>query len=327
MPKSARRLSDHAYHHKPESGVRTFAIAAAINLTFVAFELYYGFLSNSLSLIADAGHNAGDVLGLLLSMGAIWISKKSPSLKYTYGLGRASILSSLANGIILLIAIGMIVREAIDRLITPQPVVETTMIWVALLGIVINLSSAYLFMGGKHGHHHAHTHHEGHDEHVAHEHTEAVELNKRGAFLHLAADAAASLGVVIAGLVIKYTGAVWLDPLISLMIAFAIAISTWSMFRESFKLAVDAVPEGINQDEVEAFLKAYPGVHSIHDLHIWPLSTTSTALTVHVVVPDDHTDDLLFDIIDALEQKFNIDHAALQLEHGDGTRACKFAPV
>lgn len=327
MPQT-RRQSDHAYHYKPDAGVRLFALAAAINLSFVAFELYFGFVSNSLSLIADAGHNAGDVLGLLLSMGALWLSKRTPSQKYTYGLGRTSILSSLANGIILLIAIGMIVREAIDRFYTPQPVVESTMIWVALLGIVVNLSSAWLFMGkgAHHHHHHEHKGHAAHHDHNKDEYQKVRELNKRGAFLHLAADAAASMGVVLGGLAIQYTGATWVDPLISLMIAGAIAMSTWQMFRESFRLAVDAVPEGVDQDAVEQFLATYPGVASIHDLHIWPLSTTTTALTVHLVVPDEHSDNLLFDITDALEQKFGINHAAVQLEHGDGSRKCKFAP-
>lgn len=289
----------HGHHHGPASYDRAFAIGVTLNLGFVAVEAFYGFAVNSLALLADAGHNLSDVAGLLMAWAAVWFTKKQASKRRTYGLGRTTIMASLVNAVVLLIGVGGIAWEAVLRLAQPAAVAGETVMWVATVGIVINGATAAMFMAGRKG-----------------------DLNIRGAFLHMAADAIVSLGVVVAAFIMSRTGWLWLDPAVSLAIGGVIAIGTWGLFRESVNLALDAVPAHIDRDAVERFLLASPGVTAIHDLHIWPLSTTSVALTVHVVNPQATVDDsLLHDLMDELKGRFGIDHTTIQIEQGNG-EAC-----
>lgn len=286
----------HAGHsHAPASFDRAFAIGVALNLGFVVIEFFYGFLAHSLALMADAGHNLSDVAGLLLAWGAAWLGRRKPTAGRTYGYGRTSILAALANAVLLLVAIGAIAWEAIRRFEDPSPVQGATVMVVAGVGIVINAATAMLFMRGRKN-----------------------DINIRGAFLHMAADAGVSAGVVIAGLVILKTGWLWLDPVVSLGIVVVIAIGTWGLLKDSVNMAIDAVPAGIDRDAVHAFLAAQPGVTQVHDLHIWPISTTQTALTAHLVRQDAVIDDsFTARICEALEAKFGIHHATLQFETGE----------
>jgi len=293
----------HGHHHGPASYNRAFAIGVALNLGFVGVEAFYGFAVNSLALLADAGHNLSDVVGLLLAWAAIWLTGKRASKRRTYGFGRTTIMASLVNAVVLLIGIGGIAWEAILRLGHPEQVASETVMWVATVGIAINAGTAAMFMAGSKG-----------------------DLNIRGAFLHMAADAAVSLGVVVAAFVMSRTGWLWLDPAVSLAIVVVIAIGTWGLFRESLNLALDAVPANIDREAVESFLVDVPGVIAIHDLHIWPLSTTSVALTAHLVNPNATVDDgLLQRISTALHERFGIDHATLQIERGDGD--CRLSEI
>lgn len=294
---------DHGgHHHGPANYDRAFAIGVILNLGFVVLETVYGLSVNSLALLADAGHNFSDVIGLVLAWAAVWLSGKQASKRRTYGFGRSTILASLINAVILLIGIGGIAWEAIQRFSHPEPVVAATVMWVAGIGILVNAGTAAMFMAGSKG-----------------------DLNIRGAFLHMAADAAVSLGVVIAAFVMERTGWLWLDPTISLAIVVVIAAGTWGLFRESLNLSLDAVPGHIDRDAVEAHLSALPGVVAVHDLHIWPLSTTSVALTAHVVKPEAVVDDTLLHGLSAdLHGKFGIDHATIQVERGDG-ETCRLA--
>ena len=253
---------DHAHGHAPKDFGRAFLFGIILNSSFVAAEAVYGILSNSLALLADAGHNLSDVLGLLLAWGASTLVKRIPSKRFTYGLRSTSILAALINAVLLLVVTGGIAWEAVLRFQHPSAVEGMTVIIVATFGIAINLGTALLFMSGRKG-----------------------DLNVRGAFTHMAADAAVSLGVVIAGFAIMYTGWLWLDPVVSLMISIVIVIGTWGLLRDSVNLALHAVPEGIDPDKVHAYLSAAEGVSEVHDLHIWAMSTTETALTVHLVVP------------------------------------------
>jgi cobalt-zinc-cadmium efflux system protein len=284
-------------HTHPENALnynKAFALGVALNLTYVIIEVIAGVAIHSLALVADAGHNASDVLSLLLAWGASCLTRTAPTKRRTYGLRSSSILASLANAIILLVAIGAIGWEAIRRFAEPVSVPGNIVILVAAIGVLINGATALLFMKGR-------------------EH----DLNIKGAFLHMAADAGVSGGVIIAGFAINLTGAQWIDPMVSLLIVVVIAVSTWGLLRDSVNLAMDAVPEGIDPEAVRSYLSQQPGVSQVHDLHIWAMSTTETALTAHLVKPDAAIDDeLLACICHELRRRFGIDHATIQLENG-----------
>ena len=292
------------HSHAPKDFGAAFAIGTALNMGFVVVQVVFGLYAHSLALLADAGHNLGDVFGLLLAWWASHLVKTRPTERRTYGLGRSSILAALANAVFLLVAIGGITWEAIRRFGDPTPVAGGTVIWVAALGIAINTATALLFMSGRKG-----------------------DLNVKGAFMHMAADAAVSAGVVVAGFAIFYTGWHWLDPVTSLVINAIIVWGTWALLRDSTNLALDAVPSGIDTAKVRAYLEALPSVVALHDLHIWGLSTTQTALTVHLVKPDAEIDDgLLARACRELNEKFGIAHATIQLERGDAAHPCALAP-
>ena len=293
----------HGHSHGPASFDRAFAIGVALNVAFVAVEATFGILSNSLALVADAGHNLSDVAGLLLAWGAAWLGRWAPTRKRTYGYGRATILAALGNAGLLLIAIGAIAWEAIRRFQDPQPVEGGTVMVVAAIGIAVNTATALLFMRGR-----------------------KSDINIRGAFLHMAADAAVSAGVVLAGLAITLTGWLWLDPVVSLAVVAVIALGTWGLLKGSIAMAIDTVPEGIDPEAVQSHLAAQPGVTDVHDLHIWPLSTTSTALTVHLVREEDRIDDEdTARIAGDLKRRFGIGHVTIQFETGAGA-PCALEP-
>jgi cobalt-zinc-cadmium efflux system protein len=292
---------NHAHSHAPADYGWAFALGIALNGGFVALQLGYGYIANSLALISDAIHNLSDVLSLILAWAAIWFGKKGPTAKRTYGYRRASILAALANAALLLVAVGAIVVEAIERFGHPQPVASTTVLWVAAAGIVVNGATALFFLRGR-------------------EH----DINIEGAFLHMAADAAVSLGVVIAALLIRWTGHDWIDPLASLVVAAVIVASSWGLTRDAFNLAMDAVPTHIDSEEVRAALAKLEGVQSVHDLHIWAMSTTEVALTAHLVAPGAKADQLIAAASHGLETHFAIRHVTLQIE--SGAQACPLAP-
>ncbi|MCI0358501.1 MAG: cation diffusion facilitator family transporter [Planctomycetaceae bacterium] len=289
----------HAHNHSPVDYNRAFALGVGLNTVFVVAEAGFGVATGSLALLADAGHNLSDVLGLLLAWGANWLARQSPTRRRTYGWRRSSILAALLNAMLLLVAVGGISWEAIRRLIAPEPAPGPAVIWVAAVGIIINSGTALLFLRGG-----------------------ERDINIRGAFLHMAADAAVSLGVVVAGILMQRTGWSWLDPATSLVIAVVILAGTWGLFRESLNLALDAVPAGIDPQAVDDYLSGLPGVAAVHDLHIWALGTTETALTAHLVVPNrtDH-DALLADLSHELHDRFGIEHATVQIERGT-SEAC-----
>ena len=290
----------HQHHHGAKNFGAAFAVGISLNLIFVATEAMYGWLANSLALLADAGHNLSDVLGLVLAWGAIALARRQPTKRRTYGLRRSSILASLANALLLLIAVGAIAWEALGRFQHPEPVASSTVMLVASVGIVINGVTAWLFAAGA-----------------------KTDINIRGAFLHMAADAAVSVGVVIAALAMRATGWLWLDPAVSLGIVIVITIGTWVLLRESVNLAVDAVPAHIDPAAVETYLAGLPGVQAVHDLHIWAMSTTEVALTVHLVKPDASIDDgWLESIRHELHERFEIEHTTVQLERGDDAHPC-----
>jgi cobalt-zinc-cadmium efflux system protein len=294
----------HAHSHAPASFDRAFLVGITLNLGFVIAEAAYGFIANSLALLADAGHNLSDVLGLLLAWVAASLAKRRPSARFTYGMKRTPILASLANAMLLLVASGAIVLEAVRRFSDPAPVAETTVIWVAVIGIVINGVTALGFMAGR-----------------------KSDLNIRGAFLHMVADAVVSLGVVVSGLAMLYTGWLWLDPAVSIVIALVIVAGTWSLLREAINLSLDAVPERIDREAIETYLGGLPGVTEVHDLHIWAMSTTEVALTAHLVRPGATLDDgLLAQACTDLSTRFSIGHATLQIESGDPAHPCTLAP-
>jgi cobalt-zinc-cadmium efflux system protein len=291
----------HNHDHAPKNFGRAFAIGIALNLAFIILEVIYGRLSNSLALVADAGHNLSDVLGLGLAWGATILGLRSPTSRRTYGFRRSSILAALVNGAVLLIGVGAIAWEAISRLSDPEVVEETTVVWVAAVGILINGGTALLFMSGRKG-----------------------DLNIRGAFVHLASDAAIALGVVVTGIAIIYSGWVWLDPAVSLVIVGLITWGTWGLLRDSVNLVLDKVPEGIDIDNVKAYLATLPTCSDVHDLHIWGMSTTEAALTAHVVLNRSVCDDaLLAATAKDLHDKFGIEHTTLQVEHGDPAYPCR----
>ena len=296
---------DHAHHHAPTNFNRAFAVGIALNLSFVVVEAVFGAVAHSLALLADAGHNLSDVLGLVLAWGATVLVRRLPTKRRTYGLRRSSILASLINALLLLIAIGAIAWEAIQRLQHPQAVASAVVMGVAAAGILVNGITAWLFAAGRKG-----------------------DLNIRGAFQHMAADAVVSLGVVLAALAMRFTGWLWLDPAVSLVIVVVIAVGTWGLLRDSVNLALDAVPQSIDPGQVETYLAALPGVNAVHDLHIWGMSTTDAAMTVHLVKPDASIDDALLARINAdMHRMFHIDHTTVQFELGDAAHPCSQSQV
>jgi cobalt-zinc-cadmium efflux system protein len=294
---------DHTHQHAHHGHDRAFAIGTALNLGFVVAEIVFGVLANSMALLADAAHNFGDVLGLLLGWGAAWLARRPPTRRRTYGWGRSSILAALLNATILLIGVGAIGVEAVRRLQSSMPVMESTVILVAAAGIVVNGATALLFLRGR-----------DHD------------INLRAQFVHMAADAAVSAGVVLAGLLILLTGWLWLDPLTSLAIGAIIVVTTWGLLRESIDLAMDAVPGDVAHDAVQEFLTSVPGVLEVHDLHIWGLSTTQTALTAHLVCADPSAERTLHDVTTELRDRFGIGHATLQIETDADAELCRLRP-
>jgi len=298
----------HDHHHHGPRGLaagqfdRAMAIGVALNVVFVAVELAAGYLAGSLALVADAGHNAGDVVGLILAWGAAWLSRRPPSRRYTWGLGRATIFAALANAVLLLVACGAIIWEAWHRLSAPEPVAGPTVIAVATVGVVINTVTALLFIRG---------------------HSDA---NVRGAFLHMAADAAVSVGVVVAGIAIAATGLGWIDPVVSILIAVVIVAGTWGLFRESVELALDAVPRGFDPGTLEAALGGLDHVAEVHDLHVWGPSTSEVSLTVHLVVAADADRDAILAAAHRLvREEFHVAHATIQIEGAQSPPACRQA--
>ncbi|MBO6945340.1 cation diffusion facilitator family transporter [Altererythrobacter sp.] len=280
------------HSHAPADFGRAFAVGIILNSAFVVVEATYGFLSGSMALVADAGHNLSDVLALMLAWGASIAAKRPPSPRFTYGFKSSTILAALANAMLLAIAIGAILFETIHRILEPAPVEGMTMVVVAGIGIAINTFTALMFMRGRKN-----------------------DLNIRGAFLHMAADALVSLGVVTAGLAILYSGQIWIDPATSLVIVAVIAWSTWGLAKDSIKLGLHAVPENIDQAAVHNHLSGLEGVETLHDLHIWPMSTTETALTAHLVMPAGHPGDIfLANLRDSLSREFGIGHVTIQIE-------------
>lgn len=282
----------HGHSHAPASFGRAFAVGITLNLAFVIVEAVYGVLSGSMALVADAGHNLSDVLGLVIAWAASILAARPPSARYTYGFKSSSILAALGNAAFLLVALGAILVETIRRLFDPEPVAGGPVMIVAAIGIVINTVTALMFMRGR-----------DHD------------INIRGAYLHMAADAAVSAGVVIAGLCITLTGAQWIDPVTSLAIVGIIAVGTWGLLKDSLKMSLNAVPPRIDEQKVRHFLTSLGGVEAVHDLHIWPMSTTETALTAHLVMPGGHPGDgFLHHLAHVLEHDFGIGHATVQIE-------------
>jgi cobalt-zinc-cadmium efflux system protein len=283
------------HSHAPKDFGFAFALGTALNVGFVVLEALAGLAANSMALLADAGHNLSDVLGLLMAWGASVLMKRRPTRQYTYGFGSSTILAALANAVLLLVAVGAIAWEAVERLTAPPPVTGMTMIIVAGLGILVNGFTAWLFASGS-----------SHD------------LNIRGAYLHMAADAAISFGVVVAGILMLMTGWNWLDPVVSLVIVALIIWGTWGLLRDSTRLALHGVPAGIDPAQVQTRLAALPGVASLHDLHIWPMSTTETALTCHLIMPGGHPGDaFILQATQMLNDEFQIRHATLQFEVGN----------
>jgi cobalt-zinc-cadmium efflux system protein len=294
-----RHIHDDAH---PNYG-RAFAIGIGVNLAYLVGEAVAGIVSGSLALLADAGHNLGDVLGLSLSWGAALLSRRQPSGRFTYGLRSSSILAGLANAVILLVVTGGIAWEALWRVGHPVPVASGIMIGVAAVGIFVNGGTALLFASG------------------------TGDLNVKSAFLHLAADALVTAGVVAAGVAIALTGWLWLDPAVSIVVSAVIIIGTWSLVKSAIGLALDAVPEGIDAAAVRAHLLGTPGVTALHDLHIWGMSTTETALTCHLVMPAGHPGDAMLNgIAQQLDHRFGIHHATIQIELADTEEACVLTP-
>ncbi|MDQ6769030.1 MAG: cation diffusion facilitator family transporter [Gemmatimonadota bacterium] len=284
----------HSQGRAPSDYRRAFMIGVALNTAFVITEVVYGLSANSLALISDAGHNLSDVMGLLLAWGAIRLSRTRPTARRTYGLRRSSILAALANAAMLLFVTGAITVEAVRRLWSPAPVVASTIMWVAAVGVLINGVTAALFASGR-----------------------KSDINIRGAFAHMASDALIALGVVITGFAIRATGWLWLDPVASIAIGLVIAVGTWSLLRESVNLAMDAVPENVDSAAVESLLGSIDGVSAVHDLHIWAMSTTETCLTAHLVAPAGLEDKTLAFARTELREHFGIGHSTIQVERND----------
>lgn len=285
----------HQHHHngsvQPQNMNKAFALGIALNIIFVALEVIYGLAANSSALLADAGHNTSDVLSLIFAWAAIKLANRKPQGKYTYGLRRTTILVSILNSLLLFGAVFVIGWDAIQKLQAQPEVAGTTIMIVAGIGVVINGITALLFVKGQ-----------------------KEDLNIKGAFLHMAADAGVSLGVVVAGLLIRITGYNWIDPIISFVIVTIILYGTWSLFIDSINLALDAVPKNIDLSEVYEYLLQQSGVQEVHDLHIWAMSTTDNALTAHLVMPEGNTDEFLFNLRKKLDEKFGINHTTIQVE-------------
>jgi cobalt-zinc-cadmium efflux system protein len=298
-----RHNHDHAHHRAPSAFGMAFAAAAALNLALVAAQAFFGLLAHSMALLADAGHNAGDAVALLLAWAGHAMSRWHPTERYTYGFRSSSIMAALINATALLVITGAIALAAIERLFNPQPVAGLTVIAVAALAIVVNAVAAALLSAGH-----------------------ARDLNIHGAFLHLVADAAVSAGVVAAGLAILLTGWLWLDPVASLIISAVIVWSTWGLLRDAAKMSLQGVPAQIDPGAVRDYLQSLPTVTEVHDLHIWPMSTTETALTCHLVMPQGYPHADFLDVVYAdLQQRFGIEHPTIQIERGD--RPCKLSPA
>lgn len=292
------------HHHAPANMGRAFAIGVILNTAFVAAEVAAGLWTGSLALLADAGHNLSDVLSLLLAWGATVLARRAPTGRRTYGLRKGTILASLANAVLLLVAVGAIVSEAVHRLAQPAAMDTGVVMATASLGVLINGATAMLFMRGSHS-----------------------DLNVRGAFLHMAADAGVSLAVVAGAFTMAQTGVLWIDPALSLIIAGVIVLGTWSLLRDSMDLALDAAPRGIDVDKVRRWLQDLPGVEDVHDLHVWAISTTETAMTAHILRPANADGDrFLHMACEGLERRFRIGHATLQVET-DAAHACRLAPA
>lgn len=278
---------------------KAFAIGITLNIAFVAVEVFYGLLANSSALLADAGHNASDVLSLVFAWAAIWLASVKPKGKYTYGLRKTTILVSILNALLLFVAVVAIAWDAIGQLKNPEPVAGIQVMIVAGIGVVINTATALLFMKGQ-----------------------KDDLNIKGAFLHMAADAAVSAGVLIAGLLIHLTGVSWIDPVMSFVIVAVILWGTWRLFVDSIDLALDAVPKHIELEKVHDFLTAQEGVEDVHDLHVWAMSTTQVALTAHLIMPSGYNDNFIVNLQDKLRHKFKIEHTTFQIESERIERGC-----
>ena len=295
----------HGHGHGPAPRGRAFAIAIGLNALFVAIEAYYGWSVDSLALLADAGHNLSDVFGLVLAWVGVLAGRRLPDARHTYGWKRASILAAFVNAMLLLVAMGSLAWEALHRLQSPEPMAGVTVMVVAGIGIVVNTATALLFMRGR-----------------------ASDINVRGAFLHMAADALVSAGVVVAGGLSLWFGWGWLDPVTSLVIAAVIVVGTWSLLRQSVHLLFDGVPEGVDLDAVHALLATLPGVARVHDLHVWAMGSTDTALTAHLVMPDAPADDaFLADATRRLGERFGIGHVTLQSIRVPFTASCAAPPA
>lgn len=292
----------HGHHHHHGAGTthgRAFAVATSLNVLFVLIETAAGFIGHSTALLADAGHNLSDVLSLLLAWGASRLAARAPSRRFTYGMKSASILAALANAALLWVALGAILIETLQKFASPEPAAAGLMMAVAAAGIAVNGLSALLFARGS-----------------------KDDLNLRAAFQHLMADAAVSAGVVLAGLAIHFTAWNWIDPVISLVITLMIALGSWSMLKESVQMGLLAVPASVNEEKLRAFLLARPGIAALHDLHVWPISTTDTAMTAHIIMPGGHPGDaFLHGLAHDLEHDFGIGHATIQIET-DGGHGC-----
>ena len=297
---------EHGHHAPAPAGFgRAFAMGIALNTGFVAIEVIYGVMANSMALVADAGHNLSDVLALALAWLASALAQRQPSGHYTYGLRSSSILAALANAMLLLVVSGAILWEAVLKLLQPEAVASATIIWVAAAGILVNTATALMFMKGR-----------------------AHDLNIRSAFLHMAADALVSAGVVLAGLGIMLTGWVWLDPVVSLLIIGAILWSTWGLLADALRLSLHAVPPGVDIGAIRAYLESLPEVAEVHDLHIWGMSTTETALTAHLVTTvGGAADALVMRAVHELNERFHIGHATLQVERAEERYPCPLAPA
>lgn len=285
----------HNHSGQPQDFSRAFAIGIALNTIYVVVEAGVGLTTDSLALIADAGHNASDVLSLIIAWAGASLAKRPPTEQFTYGFLRSPILASLFNALLLFGAVAILAWEAVGRLPDPEPVPGLTIVWVTLVGLAVNTGTALMFVKGR------------------------SDLNIRGAFLHMAADAAVTLGVLLAGLGIYFTGALWLDPAITLAIVVVVLWSTWGLFRDSLRLSLDAVPRGIDPGQVRKTLKELPGVAEVHDLHIWAMSTTQTALTAHLVLnrPPTRSHRLIDEACRVLHDRFEIAHTTIQLEPPD----------
>jgi len=290
----------HDHHHNIPNHNRDFALGVLLNIGFVIVEVGYGFLANSMALIADAGHNLSDVASLLLAWGGSALANKSATAKRTYGLRKITVLASLLSAVLLLLALGVITFEALDRIRNPQPIEGLTIIVVAGMGVFINLFTALLFFKGQ-----------------------KQDLNIRGAFLHMAADAAVSLGVVVSGVIILFKNWIWIDPVISLVIVAVVLVSTWGLLRDSFNYAIDGVPNNIDTDKIRVYFLSFDCVERLHDLHVWPLSTSENAITVHLVVNTTSVDnDFLLKLKTELSEHFGLTHSTIQVESDGQSDIC-----